>query len=474
MNRSLRALGIGALGLALGLGMAACELDETEVPTRDASTFQQTHMGSLGNSLTAGFQNGGLQAIGQQASFANLVSQVVTGRSLTMPLVGEPGIGSETGLSPLFVDADGDITRVPLPVQDPSQLVDPRILTYPLPYDNLGVPGATTRQILLKESATDDIKPDNPLFDLILRNSGLPATGPAIKHMERLSPEVITLWTGNNEILGGALSGQPQSTDPNAPGFVVPPSVFEDDFVALCDRVEGIGAKMVAVANVPPITSIPYTRFFGTGSIPGVNRWSMEEDLDGDDDDVQLVLLPAPIGDCTQCYLPSCQLLTPPDCRTLPANVTLTESEVELIVDTVEAYNAIILREVQDRGWAYVDINTEFQALPTTVSARPLNVAFPWQVNPVSGVGTQNTGSAFTLDGVHPSERGHVHTANLFLASINATYGTDYEMLDVAAVENVAGFEEAPAKVAAQSIAPITPEGREGLTDMMEMMSARF
>ncbi len=476
LRRRLVVLGVGVLGL--GLGAAGCELDETDLPTRNDSTFQQTHLGALGNSLTAGFQNGGLEQKGQLACFANRLSQVMTGRSLMMPLIGEPGLGSESGMTPLFVDTDGGIKREPLPSPDPTSLIDPRILTYPLPYDNLGVPGATTKQILFKESAADAIKPDNPFFDLILRNSGLPATGPAIEHMQRLKPDILTVWTGNNEILGGALSGSPQSTDPTAPGFIVPAAAFEADFLALVDSIETIGADIVAIANVPPITAIPFTRFFSTGSIPGVNRWSMEEDLDGDSDDVELVLLTAPLSDCIQCYLPgSCGLLNPPDCRTLPANTTLTTAEVQLINDTVAAYNAIIAREATAHGWALVDINSEFQNLPTTPTAEPINVAFPWQVNPISGEGTQNTASAFTLDGVHPSERGHAVVANLFLDAINATYGTDYAHVDVASVENVAGFERIPAagklRVATDGV-QITPEAREGLRAMTAMLKARF
>jgi GDSL-like Lipase/Acylhydrolase len=475
MMRRLHWLNWGVLiACGMSLVLAGCELDETNPVERTEGPIPGSKMGVLGNSLSAGFQNGGLEETGQNASFTNLLSQAMTGRSLQMPLVGAPGLGSESGMTPLFVDADGDITRDALTV---GALQLAKNLTYHLPYDNLGVPGFTTRQMLDKMSALDEVKPDNPFTDLILRNSALPGSGSAMRQLERITPEIITIWTGNNEILGGALSGSPQSADPAAPGFIVPAAAFEPDFIRLCDRVEALEPEMVAVANVPPIASIPYTRFFGTGSIPGINRWAMEEDFDGDGDDVQLVLLTAPLSDCIGCYLPSCVFDPSSPCDSIPAANTLTFSEVALINDTIDEYNQIIAREAAARGWALVDINTFFQILPNTPADAPINVAFPWQVNPISGVGTQNTNSAFTLDGVHPSEKGHVEVANQFLTAINGVYGTEYAMLDVDAATNVAGFEQVLGKsvtTASSTLPRITPEARGTLTSMAEMMRARY
>jgi len=454
--------------LAGGVAILGCELTADEHPPRTEGTHQLTPLGSLGNSLTAGYINGGIKFTGQLACFPNLLSQVMTGRSLQMPLVGEPGLGSESGMSPLYIDETGALTREPL-TQDPTLMA--MNLTYPVPYDNLGVPGATTNQIL-NVMAGDEA--DNALFDLILRNSALPGGGTCMGQMERIAPDILTAWSGNNEILGGALSGSPQSDDPLLPGYVVPLAAFQADFVEMCDRIEAMAPEMVAVANIPPITAIPYTRFFGTGSVPGVNRWVMEEDLDGDDDPVQLVLLHSPISDCVQCYLPSCQFDPQTPCDTIPADATLTVAETALIDGTIADYNAFIATEVADRGWALVDINTAFLALPTSSDDGPANVIFPWLVNPMTGVGTQNVNSAFTLDGVHPSEKGAAVVANEFLAAFNATYGTTYEMVDVEAIDNVVGFELAPAaeKIAGGRIR-FTETGRQGLRAMADMMAVR-
>ena len=467
MSRSRPITAVMVAVLTFGLGFLGCEKDTEELPTRNEQTFQLTHMGSVGNSLTAGFVNGGLEKTGQIAGFANLLSQVMTGREMQMPLVDSPGLGSESGKTPLFVNEDGDLIREPLTLPPQDLLLN---LTYPVPYDNLGIPGATTHQILTTLFAEEV---GNPMFDLILRNAALPSGGTAIQELERIKPDIITAWSGNNEILGGALSGSPQSVDPQAPGYVVPLADFQEAFRTLCDRIEALQPKIVALANIPPITDIPYTRFFGTGSIPGINRWIMEEDLDDDGDPVQLVLLHAPISGCPECFLPSCQFNPATPCDTIPANATLTVSEVQLITSAIDAYNAFLADEVASRGWALVDINAAFRALPRNPNVQELNVAFPWQVDPISGTGKQNHYSAFTLDGVHPSEKGQAHVANKFLEAINATYGTSYPMVDEDTVQNIAGFERAPSATKSDTGFRITPDARSGLWAMVEMMQAR-
>lgn len=467
MSRCRPVTFVAVMILALGIGFLGCELDTQEPPVRTEQTYQGTYMGSVGNSLTAGFMSGGLEKAGQIASFPNHLSKVILGREMQMPIVDTPGLGSESGMTPLFINESGDLTREPLTVNPLDLLLN---LTYPAPYDNLGIPGATTHQILTTLFA-DEV--GNPMFDLILRNAALPSGGTAIEELERLSPDIITAWAGNNEILGGALSGSPQSDDPQAPGYVVPLADYQQDFRALCDRIAALQPKMVAIANIPPITDIPYTRFFGTGSIPGINRWIMEEDLDDDGDPVQLVLLHAPISDCPGCFLPSCQFDPATPCDTIPANATLTVAETELVTNAIADYNAFLAAEVASRGWALVDIHEAFLALPRSPNVQELNVAFAWQVDPLSGIGEQNHFSAFTLDGIHPSEKGHAHVANLFLQAFNETYETSYPLIDEEAVVNVSGFERAPVAAKSDNGINITQEGRRGLRVMVEMMQGR-
>jgi hypothetical protein len=202
----------------------------------------------------------------------------------------------------------------------------------------------------------------------------------------------------------------------------------------------------------------------------------MEEDIlsSSHEDSVELVLLTAPISECKDCFFASCQF-NEFECDTIPAWATLTFGEVAFLNETITEYNDFIQSEVGSRGWAYVDIYSAFLDLPAGSDDEPVNTYFPWLIDPLSGEGTHNVNSVFSLDGVHPSEKGHAVLANEFLTAFNDHYGTAYGMVDVDAIANISGFELAP--VAAKidgPVIPVTEEGRLGLRAMARMMSAGY
>ncbi|NNE10497.1 MAG: SGNH/GDSL hydrolase family protein, partial [Gemmatimonadetes bacterium] len=123
-------------------------------------------------------------------------------------------------------------------------------------------------------------------------------------------------------------------------------------------------------------------------------------------------------------------------------NQTITEAELAMLEDITEDYNDVILREANSRGWGHVDAYTELLALPgdptDLASFAQLNRIFAWDGS------QQNPYSAFSLDGVHPSEKGHARTANLFIRELNATFGLGIPAVDEEAIFNVTGFELSP------------------------------
>jgi lysophospholipase L1-like esterase len=444
---------IAVVVAALFLG---CSAEEPQAP-EIAPPESPMGMGALGNSLTAGFINAGLIRGGQEASFPNLIAQQALGHGLQMPLVAEPGIGSTPGLSALYVNEEGKITADP--VADPTALL--LNATYPIPYDNLAVPGATTQDLLQATDATTSQSGTNAFFDAILRNANLPPGGKtALDQMAALKPDLLTLWIGNNDILGGALSG-----DPEIGVNVTPLDAWQQMMTQIFDRVEAMGARYVAVANIPGIPTIPYftTVPLGVAVDTFFVRWRMEENEDGDPDTVKLVLLSAPVTDPDSAahYLP------PPfgiGDRILPSSLTLTESEVNLLNDQITAFNDFLAQEVPRRGWAYVDVYSELAGLPDDPGQLGmLNAIFPWIQDPDTGEYFQNEMSAFSLDGIHPSERGHARLANVFIQALNATYGLDIPQVDEASVHNVVGFERAPAKSLGTFI---DPEARRALSEI--------
>ncbi len=436
---------LGLLAAAICLAGPGCAPDTPQAPTAETNALPAPpfKLGALGNSITAGFLNAGLIKGGQLASFPNLISIQAGWGSLEMPLIDDPGVGpaDETGSlqTTLYVNAVGQITSDDLSLPEALGLL--LNSTYPIPYDNLAVPGATTRDLVFAFDSGSSQSGDNPLFDVILRNSAFGEESTPLEQMASLSPDALTLWIGNNDILGGALSGNPVL------GVnVVPAWAFEDFFETVMGSIRAMGTPIVAVANIADIPTTPYFTTVPLGAeVPGVGflRWNMEEDLDADEDNVVRVLLSAPVADPEQAagFLP----LGPGGASidTLKSRYTLTAAEVALLQTELADYNTVIEAAIDARGWALVDVATEYNALPKD-PADPgtfavLNGLFPW----LPGMG-QNAMSAFSLDGIHPSEKGHARVANLFIAALNEVYGLAVPPVDEAAVHNTLGFEDAP------------------------------
>jgi hypothetical protein len=373
-----------------------------------------------------------------------LIAEQAGWTTLEHPLVASPGFGAPdaSGIpqSALYVDETGAITSDPV---NPLALL--LNATLPVPYDNLGVPGAATIDLLSATDAASSLPGNNLYFDLILRNSALPpGNQTAMDQMSARNPNVLTLWIGSNDVLGGAVGGQPEW------GVnVTPPSFWEPIFLAVANAVDATNAQIKAVANVPDVTSIPFVTTVPLGTtIQGVGfvRWQMEEDTPADS--VQFVLLRAPVTDPDSAvtYLP------PPfgtGERALSGEHTLTDAEVALLVVTVDAYNAVIAREANDRGWGHADIHAVLGALPNDptnpANLAVINAIFPWFTNPLT---FQNALSAFSLDGVHPSELGQGLAANAFITGLNDAYPLEIPLVDLTGIQNTVGFEQAPTTAA--------------------------
>jgi hypothetical protein len=109
---------------------------------------------------------------------------------------------------------------------------------------------------------------------------------------------------------------------------------------------------------------------------------------------------------------------------------TVTAAEVLNMFGSVAAYNVAIEDEVTARGWIFIDPNALLEQLagdPTAIRSFP---AFPGTVpDPTISV-TQPFGSAFSLDGIHPSSSTHAIVAGALIQAINLVYGTSIPPLN--------------------------------------------
>ena len=100
----------------------------------------------------------------------------------------------------------------------------------------------------------------------------------------------------------------------------------------------------------------------------------------------------------------------------------LTDSEVNEVKIATDAYNNTIVEVAAKYDLAFIDTKKIMTQLSTS------GIRFGnYQMTAAYA-----TGGAFSLDGVHPSERGYALIANLFIDGINTKYGSTLRQVDLA------------------------------------------
>lgn len=236
------------------------ELPELTAGSADFSTYV-----SIGNSLTAGYTDGALFQAGQINSLPNMLSQkfaLAGGGNFTQPLtndnLGGLAVAGDRipGFDPRLVFGGSAPVSLESVVGPVTVTTDIALNNPTGPFNNLGVPGAKSFHLLAPgygNLANLSLGLANPYF---VRMTG---TTPDISVLESAmaqSPTFFTLWIGNNDVLGYALSGG-DGSDPITPVSGAPGVGFDGTYGALIATLTSGGAKGV-VANIPNVTSIPH------------------------------------------------------------------------------------------------------------------------------------------------------------------------------------------------------------------------
>ncbi|SHI38815.1 G-D-S-L family lipolytic protein [Pseudozobellia thermophila] len=254
--------------LALSLALVACndeaDFDRTEevveAPELSAGSADFSTYVSLGNSLTAGFTDNALFMAGQQNSIPNLLAAkfaLAGGGEFSQPLMNDniggllAGGTRIEGFDPRLVfDGSGPagLEEVVGPIEPTTDIV----LNNPTgPFNNLGVPGAKSYHLLAPgygNIANLQAGLANPYF---IRMTGSTPDASVLELAMAQSPTFFTLWVGNNDVLGYALSGG-DGTDP-----ITDKATFDFAVSTLVSTLTSSGAKGV-MANIPYVTSIPH------------------------------------------------------------------------------------------------------------------------------------------------------------------------------------------------------------------------
>jgi len=372
---------------------------------------------AVGNSLTAGFMNGALGLEGQSCAYPRLLAgQAGVGGEFPQPLVSAPGIsepGSDEGRIEL-------LSLTPLTIERATPAGTPLDPGHPGPYGNLGVPGALAAEALVARSRATS-HTGNAFFDFVLRGMGTWAEQAA----ER-DASFVTVWLGNNDVLGYVLSGG------EAAGFPTSAAEFAAAYEGLVDQLVETTDRIVLL-NVPPVTIVPYLSLVPTvvvdpatlEPVPGPNGAPVpligpDGPLSADDqvtfDAIERILdgdgIPVSMGGTGQ---------------PLPADVILDLEEQAIARAAVAAYNLAIAETAGLHGLAVVDVH----GIVSNIEENGL----------VVGTQTLTTeylvGGLFSLDGVHPTCKGQGVVANALIEVIEDRYGVAIPRVSIAGLPGV-------------------------------------
>jgi GDSL-like Lipase/Acylhydrolase len=350
----------------------------------------------VGDSLSAGYQNGSLLGSQQVDGYANLVAQQMHAQ-LNLPLIKFPGVPNVLQLTgpSLF-----DIAPAPGSI-DGNPRVDPLLQA-----TDLAVPGATVSDVLNKVpfAATTD---DYAMTNLVLGFPGVLATPPVtmtqVQWAQALKPARLILWIGANDALGAATNGQDN---------VTPVWQFAQSYSKLVDDLSQTHAKLV-IANIPDVTSVP---FFV--SVPKLAALFKLPKL--------VVMAKLRLGPGDYVVLDSvakAAAILQAGSGQLSDTDVLTAREAAKVSIAIDAYNLIIAWHARRVGATLVDIHELFREVGRHgywVNGRLLTTDF--------------LGGVFSLDGIHPTNTGYAIVANEFIKDMNRSYGWGIPMVSVTQV----------------------------------------
>ncbi|MGZ3757209.1 MAG: G-D-S-L family lipolytic protein [Mucilaginibacter sp.] len=416
---------------------AACRPTvQTPTPTRGTADF--TRYVSLGNSLTAGYADGGLYLNGQLNSYPSIIAKQMTavgGGSFTQPLFTTDQANGSGYEQLLGFNADGspNIGPVTTNLAIRGSVAVPGFgnvtlyTKYTGDINNYGVPGIKLQQITYAPYGNL-----NGYFERLLPGNS-PTNNTAYLNFVMAKPfSFFSNWLGNNDALGYATSGGAGDVLTDVPTFTALNSL-------LINTLTANGAKGV-VATIPDVTSIPY---FNTVTVPlvlaGVQKANPA---------VQALYINALVSGST--YAPRAAtaadliVLTFPTSKIGVPNASgypyglhplnpienqyvLDANEVALTKAAVTAFNSTIVSTANSKGLAIFDAYTFLNNVKQ----------YGFVTDGLTLTSNYISGGIFSLDGVHLTPRGYAIVANEFIKAINNTYGSNIPLANIASYTGI-------------------------------------
>ena len=277
-------------------------------------------------------------------------------------------------------------------------------------YNNLGIPGIVLADVLTTEASPSNYVGVNPLIDVVLRGKGSVLTQ-AISSQ----PTFMTIWIGNNDILGYATSGGLRPYTPTE-GDVT----FGVLYTQLLAAIAQAGIENVVVANIPDVAAIPFFTTVGgqllLQGIPAIIGTKSDGSITQLDLSKNLLTLQA----SAELAEGKGQSADNP----LSNGVILDEDEIRTAKTVIASYNSSINAAASQFGFKVADMHSFFNDI-----AKNGIIADGIEFSAV-----YVSGGLFSLDGVHPSSQGYAIVANKFIEVINKEYSANIPLVNVATI----------------------------------------
>lgn len=360
---------------------------------------------AIGNSITAGYQSGGINDSTQRQSFARLLAGQMGTQyhyaALTMPGCPPPISNTQTGAR-----VGTGSTSTTCALRTSASVTD--VL------NNVAVPGA---RVLDPVSSTTVAS--NALTTFILGGKT------QVQRALDARPTFATIWIGNNDVLEAGASGILVPTPGISPGIVSTQAQFQTSYDAMIQQLvdsepnlKGVLIGVVQVAGIPLLQS--GALIASSPAIQaGINQAAgqpvtIHPNCTGSASLVSVPQLIPLIRSGQHPPLISCEPGVVPG--TLVGDLfVLDANELATLGATITAYNNYIKSKADAIGFAYYDPNLLLAAKKASGEIPPF---------PNFASTNQTFGTLVSLDGIHPAAAAHKLIANDLIGVINAKYGT--------------------------------------------------
>ncbi len=362
---------------------------------------------ALGNSLTAGYQSGGINDSTQQLSYPAVLAKAMKTPYAYASLAG-------SGCPPPIVNFQTQ-ARLGGGTSTTCSLRNPNSVSVAL--NNVAVPGATSL-----DPTSSSTSASNPLTTFILGGKT------QVARAADAQPTFISAWIGNNDVLSAAVSGLLVPT-PGITAGVTSQAAFQANYSAMVTSLKMIptlkGAILMGVINtagVPalfPVAALQNPAFkagfdqFAGGATTILPNCFVAP---GNQALISVSILGA-MHSGAHPLVVGCAKNSIPGTAVGDIFILDTDEQASLTA-AVAGYNAFIQAQATANGWAYADPNPLLLLLKTPGTGCINTV-------PDLANATAPFGACISLDGIHPTGLANKQVAAALIATINAFYHTN-------------------------------------------------